>query len=108
MSTVSSGTRAFVAVVEIELHFSDVASLKGRRRELAPIKAHLRNRLHASVAEVGGQDTWQRATLVASMVAGSPGPLEEQIDALEGWLAERCPDGMSVRWDIRSLADLEG
>jgi uncharacterized protein YlxP (DUF503 family) len=97
-----------VAVVEIDLHFPEVASLKGRRHELAPIKAYLRNRLHASVAEVGRQDSWQRAALVASLVAGSPGPLEEQIDTLERWLAERCPDGMSVRWDIRSLADLEG
>ncbi|MEY2465371.1 MAG: uncharacterized protein QOH64_3509 [Acidimicrobiaceae bacterium] len=97
-----------MAVVEIDLHFSDVASLKGRRHELAPIKAHLRNRLHASVAEVGGQDSWQRATLVASLVAGSPGALEEQLDGLEHWLGEHCPDGMRVRWDIRSLADLEG
>ena len=44
-----------------------LALLKARRKELAPVKAHLRQRMGAAVAEIGGQDHWQRATLLATL-----------------------------------------
>ena len=42
--------RAFVNVLTIELHFPDCASLKAKRRELQPVKAHLQGRLGAAIA----------------------------------------------------------
>jgi uncharacterized protein YlxP (DUF503 family) len=56
------------AVVEIHIHGS--GSLKQRRGVVRSITQRLRNRFNLSVAEVGGQDTWQRAALGLS-VAGS-------------------------------------
>ena len=98
---------AFVAVLTIELHFPDVASLKVKRRELAPVKAHLQGRIGAAVAEVGHQDQWQRATLVAALTAGSPRRLEEVVDGIQRWLDSRFPQGVRIERRVASLADLE-
>jgi hypothetical protein len=98
----------FVSVLQIELHFPDAGSLKAKRKELAPVKAHLRQRVGATVAEVGHQDRWQRATLVAALVAGSALPLEEAADRLEGWLDARFPHGAHVERMVTSMRDLAG
>lgn len=100
--------RAFVAVLVIELHFPEVASLKAKRRELAPVKAFLANRVGAAVSEVGYQDTWQRAMLVAALTADAPGHLEEVGDAVERWLDARFPSGATVQRTLHSLEDLTG
>jgi uncharacterized protein YlxP (DUF503 family) len=104
----SSEPAGFVSVLAIELHFPDAGSLKAKRRELAPVKAHLRQRVGATVAEVGHQDRWQRATLLAALVAGSELPLEEAADRLEGWLDARFPHGARVERTVTSLRDLAG
>jgi uncharacterized protein YlxP (DUF503 family) len=101
------GTQAFVAVLSIELHFPDAGSLKARRAELAPVKAHVQ-RLGGSVAEAGPHDLWQRATLVAAFAAGSVGHLEATSDRLEAWLDARFPGGARVRKTVGSLRDLLG
>jgi uncharacterized protein YlxP (DUF503 family) len=97
---------AFVAVLVIDLHFPDAGSLKGKRRELAPVKAHLRGRLGAAIAEVDHQDLWQRATLTAALTGGSIGQLEASADGVQRWLDARFPAGVSVRRTIASLEDL--
>jgi len=56
------------AVVEIHIHGS--RSLKQRRGVVRSISRRVRNRFNLSVAEVGGQDTWQSAALGLS-AAGS-------------------------------------
>jgi uncharacterized protein YlxP (DUF503 family) len=98
----------FISVLQIELHFPDAGSLKAKRKELAPVKAHLRQRVGASVAEIGHQDRWQRATLLAALVAGSEPPLDEAADRLEGWLDARFPQGARVERLVASLQDLAG
>jgi uncharacterized protein len=105
---VAGPANGFVAVLEIELHFPEAGSLKAKRKELAPVKAFLQGRVGASVAEIDHQDRWQRATLVASLTAGSAGPLEEAADSVERWLDARFPHGARVRRTLTSLRDLRG
>jgi ribosome-binding factor A len=62
---------AYVVLLLIHLHFPDAGSLKAKRRDLSSIKAQLHGRMGVSVAEVGHQDLWQRATLAASMRAAA-------------------------------------
>jgi uncharacterized protein len=100
--------RAFVAVLVIHLHFPETASLKAKRRELAPVKAFLANRVGAAVSEVGYQDTWQRAMLVAALTGDAPGRLEAVGDAVERWLDARFPEGARVERTVHSLQDLTG
>ena len=98
--------RAFVSVLTIELHFPDCASLKAKRRELQPVKAHLQGRVGAAIAEVGHQDQWQRATLVVALAGGSAGRLEDAADGVERWLDARFPHGARVERRLASLEDL--
>jgi uncharacterized protein YlxP (DUF503 family) len=96
----------FVAVLLIDLHFGDSASLKGKRKELSSIKAILRGRLGASVAEVDHHDRWQRATLAAALTGGSLAALTAAADRTERWLEARVPDGVRVERIVASVEDL--
>jgi uncharacterized protein YlxP (DUF503 family) len=49
------------AVVDLHVHGSQ--SLKQKRGVVRSIVQRVRNRFNVSVAEIGGQDTWQRAVL---------------------------------------------
>ncbi len=49
------------AIVEIRIHGSH--SLKQRRGVVRSIAQRVSNRFNLSIADVGGQDTWQRAEL---------------------------------------------
>jgi uncharacterized protein YlxP (DUF503 family) len=99
----------FVAVLVIHLHFPAAGSLKGKRKELAPVKAHLRGRLGVSVAEVEHQDTWQRATLTAAIAGRSLQGLRETTDGVERYLEARFPDaGVRVERLLASVDDLRG
>ncbi len=98
----------FVAVLTIDLHFPEAGSLKAKRKELAPVKAYLQGRAGATVAEIGHQDRWQRATLLAALVAGSAPRVEEAADAVQRWLDGRFPQGVGVQRTLASLKDLRG
>jgi uncharacterized protein len=81
----------FYALLRIELFFPDVGSLKAKRAHLNRIKAWLRERLGATVSEVGHQDTWQRATLAAAFAAGSERRCREAVEEVRRTLAEWDP-----------------
>lgn len=95
---------AFVCLVELRLHYNDSGSLKGKRKEVTSLKAQLRQRFGASVAEVDGQDTWQRTTLLCGLV-GDRG-VEERGAELIRFAESRCPHGCSYERDLLSLTDL--
>jgi uncharacterized protein YlxP (DUF503 family) len=99
---------AFVLFLLIHLHFPDAGSLKGKRKELASVKAQLHTRLGLAVAEVDHQDLWQRATLAATMPGGSIVLLERIADNVERWLDARFPQGVRVERTVASIKDLEG
>jgi uncharacterized protein len=98
---------AFVVLMRVHLHFPDVGSLKGKRAELNRIKAHLRERCGATVAEVAYQDTWQRSTLAVALTGGSPGRCHDAADAVCRLLDSRFPDGVRVERRLASWDDLE-
>ena len=98
---------AFLAVLVVHLHFPQAESLKGRRRELAPVKAFLA-RQGAAVSEVGHQESWQRATLLAALTGGTAARLESAADGIERWLDARFPSGVRVERSLHSLEDLRG
>ena len=56
-----------VVVLQVHLFFPDSGSLKAKRAELNSVKAHLRQRMGASVSEVAHQDSWQRSTLAVAL-----------------------------------------
>jgi uncharacterized protein YlxP (DUF503 family) len=98
---------AFVVLMRVHLHFPEVGSLKGKRAELNRLKAHLRERCGATVAEVAYQDTWQRSTLAVALTAGSPGRASEAADNVGRYLDARFPQGVRVERRVASWDDLE-
>ncbi len=56
-----------VGVAVVEVHVHDSQSLKAKRGVVRSILGRLRSRFNVSVGEVGGQGTWQRATIGMSM-----------------------------------------
>ena len=72
-----------VAVLRYDLHVPQSRSLKARRAAVKPIVEGLRHRFNVSVAEVAGQDTWQRAGIGVAVVASSASHLQEVVDAVD-------------------------
>jgi uncharacterized protein len=99
--------QAFVVLLRVHLTFPQAGSLKGKRAELNRVKALLRDRLGASVAEVAHQDAWQRSTLAVAVAAGSPGRCDEAADAVQRALDARMPQGVRVERRVASWSDLE-
>ena len=97
----------FVVLMRVHFHFPEVSSLKGKRSELNRVKAHLRERCGATVAEVAYQDTWQRSTLAVALAGGSPGLCEGAADDVGRYLDAHFPQGARVERRLASWGDLE-
>ena len=69
----------YVAVCSLELFIPQASSRKDRRQVVKSLVERMRARTGASVAEVGGQETWQRATLGVAMVSGEKAFLDKQV-----------------------------
>jgi uncharacterized protein YlxP (DUF503 family) len=70
-----------VGVAVVELHVHDSQSLKSKRGVVRSIVQRLRNRFPIAIAEVGGQDTWQRAVLGLSTVGIDRSRVRAVLDA---------------------------
>jgi uncharacterized protein len=97
----------FVVLLQVHLHFPDAGSLKAKRSELNAVKAHLRQRMGASVAEVAHQDSWQRSTLAVAVAGASPTRCDEAADGIERALDARFPQGVRVERRLASWSDLD-
>ena len=97
---------SFVCLVQIQLHFPDTHSLKGKRKELQGLKAAIHRRFGAAVAETDHHDLWQRATLSAAVVSRSAGGAEASAAKIERYVRSCFPDGVSTERALVSSADL--
>lgn len=61
----------YAALVTLDLHVPASGSLKAKRAVVRSLMAALRNDLHASVAEVGHQDLWQRCELGVALACST-------------------------------------
>lgn len=98
-----------VGAALIELHVHGSHSLKAKRGVVRSLSARMRNRFNVSVAEVGGQDTWQRAVLGVSACGGDPRRvrrvLEQVIDFVE---AQHLAEMRETDIEILTLDHEEG
>jgi uncharacterized protein YlxP (DUF503 family) len=76
-----------VGAARVELHVHGSQSLKQKRGVVRSIIQRVRNRFNLSVAEVGGQDTWQIAVLGLATAANEAETarrrLEKAVDFIE-------------------------
>jgi len=87
----------FVGVYRAELFLPASHSLKEKRSVLNGMKARLRD-LGLSVAEVDGQDLWQRIVLGMAGVSGEAGYLDNLLPRVRAVL-ERDPRVTLLRLD---------
>jgi uncharacterized protein YlxP (DUF503 family) len=94
----------FVCLLEIRLHLGSSHDLKGKRKELHSLKAGIRQRFGAAVAETDGHDTWQRSTLLCALVGD--GGVSARADEVERFVLARHPEGASFERHLLSLEDV--
>ena len=97
---------SYVCILEIQLHFPDNGSLKGKRRELSSLKAQLQRRFGAAVAETDHHDLWQRAELTAALVGRDITGLGNRAAALERFVISLFPESAHVERHLVSREDL--
>jgi len=69
-----------VGVCTVELLLSDSRSLKDKRRVLLRLKDRLHGQFNLSVAEVDGQDLWQKAVLGLACVSNERRHANQVLD----------------------------
>jgi uncharacterized protein len=73
----------FVLALEVELRIVDAHSLKDKRQVVKSLVETARRRFGISAAEVGRQESWQRATLGFAVVASSARQATLVIDEID-------------------------
>src|SRR3974377_1836808 len=74
---------AVIGVLTLELRLENSHSLKDKRNVVQSLKNRLRHKFNVSVAEIDGQDLWQRATVAAVPVAASHQFAEKVLRSVE-------------------------
>lgn len=69
-----------VGVCTVELWIPESQSLKDKRQVLHSLKDRLRGKFNLSVAEVDGQDLWQKAVLGMACVANDGSHIEQVLE----------------------------
>jgi len=95
----------YVGILSVELHFPENHSLKGKRKEVNSLKAHLRQRFNASVSETDHHDLWQRARLTLACVARGHKELQELLDGAERYLGAQAFELGQVERELVTLDD---
>jgi uncharacterized protein YlxP (DUF503 family) len=69
-----------VGVCQVDLHFPDEHSLKAKRQILSSLKSRLGKSFNVSVAELEGQDLWQRSVLGIACIANEGRQVNRVLD----------------------------
>jgi uncharacterized protein YlxP (DUF503 family) len=69
-----------VGVCTVELLIPESQSLKDKRQVLHSVKDRLRGKFNLSIAEVDGQDLWQKAVLGMACVANDGSYVEQVLE----------------------------
>jgi uncharacterized protein YlxP (DUF503 family) len=83
-----------VGICQVELFIPESGSLKSKRFILKSLKTRIRNKFNVSIAEVSGNEKWQRTTLGMSMVANEKKLINEAFSKIINFI------NMDVRVEI--------
>jgi uncharacterized protein len=92
--------RVHYGISRVDVHLPGIGSLKAKRQLLRRATASLERELGCSVAEVGGQDLWQRAILGVAVAASTATGVDRVLDRIRP-LIERDP-----RVEVLAVSDL--
>lgn len=92
-----------IGVCTIELRLPGNSSLKGKRGVVKSITTRVSREFNVSIAEVEGQDVWQRAVLGVSCVSSSAEYAHRQLERVVEWIERRRPDVELLDYRIEML-----
>lgn len=92
--------------VDIYIPYSQ--SLKHKRKIIKSIIDRARKRYNLSIAEVDGQDLWQRATLGFAVVTNTRAEMDRVLDALRETLDlhEEEAEVLALQYDYALVSEL--
>jgi uncharacterized protein YlxP (DUF503 family) len=94
----------YISLIEIHIDLRDARNLKEKRKVVSSLKAQIRQRFIAAVAEIEAHDDRRRAVLLCSLVGGAE--VRERSSELERFADARCPDRCTFRRDLLTLDDV--
>jgi uncharacterized protein YlxP (DUF503 family) len=77
-----------IGLLTLEIHLPESHSLKDKRQVLRSLKDRLRGKFNVAVAELDGQDSWQRAVVGVVSLSNNTGHLEQSLRTV----LEECDD----------------
>ena len=93
---------ATIGVLTLELHIDHSHSLKDKRQVVRGLKDRLRSKFNVAAAEIGRQDSWQRAAVGVVTLAADRSRVEEVLQLVEKE-ASNLLGAMLVETDIEYL-----
>lgn len=75
-----------VGVLRLQLYFPASGSLKAKRQHVRSLCDRVRHKFNAGVAEVGGLDTWQRASLGVVVAGNDARHVQSMLDKIEDFV----------------------
>lgn len=71
-----------IGLLTLDLHIPDADSLKSKRFIVKSLKDRIKNKFNVSVAEVGGNDLWQRAVIAAACVSNETVAINQALQGI--------------------------
>ena len=68
-----------IGLLTLEIYIPEAHSLKDKRQVLRSLKDRLRGKFNVAVAELEGQDSWQRSVVGVVSLANNAGFLEQSL-----------------------------
>jgi len=91
-----------IGTCQVELFIADNRSLKGKRKVLKSIKDRVRSRFNVSIAEIGHQEEWQRATLGIACISNDVRLVDSILNKVVN-LIETSSDATLMDYQIEIL-----
>ena len=68
-----------IGLLTLEIYIPEAHSLKDKRQVLRSLKDRLRRKFNVAVAELDGQDSWQRSVLGIVSLSNNSGRVEQSL-----------------------------
>ena len=89
-----------IGACTLHLYLPGVFSLKEKRHLLKPLLSQLRRRFEVAAAEVGENDTWQRAVVAVVTVSNETNHVYAVLDKVARWVEEEYRAVELVDWEV--------
>ena len=68
-----------IGLLTLEIYIPEAHSLKDKRQVLRSLKDRLRSRFNVAVAELDGEDSWQRSVVGVITLSNNAGHVEQAL-----------------------------